>query len=96
MLSSMYMPRLLCSGVLLALVFSILFFSGFFFSMSVLATCSSVLHVLLVRPTLETFEVYLPCAIIYVIVIARGQGFMAVNRLESEGVSQGQGWFTSP
>ena len=28
-------------------------------------------------------------------VIARGQGFMAVNRLESEGVAQGQGRFTT-
>ena len=32
----------------------------------------------------------------YVIVIARGQGFMAVNRPESEGVARGQGQFTSP
>jgi hypothetical protein len=30
----------------------------------------------------------------YVTVIARGQGFMAVNRPESEGVARGQGRFT--
>ena len=32
----------------------------------------------------------------YVIVIARGQGFMAVNRSESEGKARGQGQFTLP
>ena len=31
-----------------------------------------------------------------VIVIARGQGFMAVNRPESEGAARGQGRFTLP
>ena len=30
----------------------------------------------------------------YVIVIARGQGFMAVNQPESEGEARGQGRFT--
>ena len=33
---------------------------------------------------------------IYVIVIARSQGFMAVNRPESEGAARGQGQFTLP
>ena len=33
---------------------------------------------------------------INVIVIAWGQGFMAVNRPKSEGVARGQGWFTLP
>ena len=32
----------------------------------------------------------------HVIVIARGQGFMAVNRPEYEGVARGRGRFTSP
>ena len=32
----------------------------------------------------------------YVIVIARDQGFMAVNRPESEGAARGQGRFTLP
>ena len=36
------------------------------------------------------------CACKYVIVIAQSQGFMAVNRPESEGVARGQGQFTSP
>ena len=31
---------------------------------------------------------------LHVIVIARGQGFMAVNRSESEGEARGQGRFT--
>ena len=34
--------------------------------------------------------------ILFVIVIVRGQGFMAVNRPESEGVARGQGRFTLP
>ena len=32
----------------------------------------------------------------YIIVIAWGQGFMAVNQPESEGVARGQGRFTLP
>ena len=36
------------------------------------------------------------CKEILVIVIARGQEFMAVNRPESEGIARGQGRFTLP
>ena len=32
----------------------------------------------------------------YVIVIAWGQGFMAVNQPSPEGAARGRGWFTLP
>ena len=33
---------------------------------------------------------------VYVIVITQGQGFIAVNRPESEGIARGQGQFALP
>ena len=41
-------------------------------------------------------QCHVPLPVYYVIVIAHGQGFMAVNRHESEGIARGQGQFTSP
>ena len=41
-------------------------------------------------------QIYKKLEVVYVIVIARGQEFMAVNRPESEGEARGQGQFTLP
>ena len=39
---------------------------------------------------------YKPRFVVYVIVIAWGQGFMAVNQPSPEGAARGRGWFTLP